>query len=209
MSHRVVLLYGPGTGLGKSTVAAEVIRRLAQEGVPARLIREEDVMDIAAFHKYVQQVQQGNAQDIETLLQSCQGFVHDLTRVPEVAVVDSLFPCWDWISTAGCPESIVASFTERLCVLLRPLNPLLIYLVGDLDIGLARAVKDRGEEWGLSLAVERTGVRDLGALREYLGKIRAVADRMLIHWPYDLVRVDSTRCEVKAAVDQVMAVFQA
>jgi DNA polymerase III delta prime subunit len=210
MSHRVVLLYGPGTGLGKSTIATALARRLTDGGVQVRLIREEEVMDLTAFHKYVRQVKQGHAQDTEALLESCQTFIHELEKgLPEVAVVDSLLPCWDWISTAGCSDTIIAAFTETLSEFLRPLNPLLILLVGDLGIGLDRAVKDRGAEWALSLAAERTGVRDIEALRKYLETIRGTAERMLIHWRYDLVQVDSTKYDAKSSVDQVVSVFRA
>ena len=210
MSYRVVLVYGPGTGLGKSTISKEFARRLAKEGRSARLIREEEVTNLTAFHTYVQQVQQGNAQDAGTLLDSCKVFIGDLEqRLPEVAVVDSLLPCWDWISTAGCSDETVTSFTNTLCEFLRPLNPLLVFLVGDLNIGLDRALEDRGSEWALNLAEKRTGKRDIEALREYLHAIRGTAERMLIHWHYDLVQVDSTKLDTKSSVDKAMLVFRA
>ena len=43
------------------------------------------------------------SQHVVSFANSCQAFIVDLEhRLPEVAVVDSLLPCWDWISTAGC-----------------------------------------------------------------------------------------------------------
>lgn len=164
---------------------------------------------MTAFQKYVQQVQQGHAQNTETLLDSCQAFIDDLEqKLPEVGVVDSILPCWDWISTAGCSDATITSFTGTLCEFLRPLNPLLVFLVGDLDIGLGRALEDRGSEWALNLAVQRTGKRGIDALRGWLYAIRETAEQMLIHWRYDIVRVDSTTLDSKSSVDQVMSAFR-
>jgi hypothetical protein len=203
-----VLVYGPGCGMGKSTNASALTRKLAAKKIPARLVRENEILGLDSFADHIQQVERGRGHDTKTLLKSCRLFIGDLQyRSPEIAVLDSILPCWDWLSTADCSDTAIASFTGELCELLSPLNPLLVFLEGDLNIGLNRALANRGTQRALNLAEERKDRRDINALREYLCSMRETAEQMLSHWEYDIIRVESTQFTLEASVEKIMPAF--
>lgn len=86
---RVVLVYGPGPGLGKSTLGRALTGGLISQGVPARLVEEHEITAYPAFRGYVQGVEAGRADDTATLIEACRRFVSELDgRGPEIAMLD-------------------------------------------------------------------------------------------------------------------------
>lgn len=203
--HGLILVYGPGAGLGKSTLAARLYEQLHARGLPTRLVREDEVLQTPEFSGYVRQVENGNADDSVTLLDCCRAFVADLERrQPEVSVLDSILPCWDWLFTAKCTSDVVGSFSQNLSALMRDLSPVLIYLEGDIQAGLSRAIADRGEAWALNLAEERTGNRQIGDLTGYLSELRNAADAMMESWCYDTIRVNTIESSEEVGVSDAL-----
>ena len=206
----LILVYGAGCGLGKTTLSRSVAQALAKRGVAARFVEEHAVLEIPEFSAYVAQVQQGGADDSAALLECCVAYVRRLEeQLPVIAVMDSILPCWDWLASADCPPGEVHGFSSRLCSELRPLNPILVLVDGDLDEGLSRAIAARGEAWALGQAEQRTGARDPSAFRAYLQRLRDETEALLASWPYGLVRVATTGTDEKESVQAVLAALSA
>lgn len=74
MKNRLLLFYGAGSGMGKSTLSRRARASLEEEGIVTRYVAEEDVLRMDAFAPYVSAV---------------------------IWVTDSILPCLDWLWTAG------------------------------------------------------------------------------------------------------------
>jgi hypothetical protein len=99
---------------------------------------------------------------------------------------------------------VVQSFSQYLSDLIRELGPILIYVEGDIQTALSRAIADRGEAWALDLAEERTGKRQIADLMVYLTELRMAADAMVESWCYDAVRVNTVENSVEVAVSDAL-----
>lgn len=182
---KAVLVYGSGSGLGKSTLGRALVERLYAQGLSARFVGEEETLSLPAFRE--------------------RRFAAEIrSEASEVAVVDSMLPCWDWLYSAGCSDEEVRAFSLALADVLSPLNPVIVFVEGDLDSALSRAISDRGLGWALDLAELRTGRRDLGALRLYFRLLRAGAKRMLVVWPHRVVRVDTLALDLWSCVEETV-----
>ena len=191
--------------MGKSTLTKAIVEKLSSNNIAARFVEEHDVLEIPELQGYVEQVHQGNANDYETLTVCCEKYIQRLMeKLPEIAVIDSLLPCWDWLSEA-CSTDEIARFSETLYLQLKPLNPLLIVVDGDVSLGLSRAIADRGETWALKKAEQRTAVRQVDAYLNYLLQLRETMEQNLPSWPFKMVRVNTTNQELAQATQSTMA----
>ncbi|MBI1742194.1 hypothetical protein HYR54_03900 [Candidatus Acetothermia bacterium] len=199
--NSVLLVYGAGSGLGKSTLACALVQWMESRGLSTRLFSEECATEHPAFRAYVRQVQTGNAGDAATLLKCCDRFIAELLNSSaDVVVLDSLLPCWDWLYSAGASDEVVADFTDDLKALLSKLRPVLLLVEGDVDQALERAIEDRGIEWALDLAERRAGQRDRDSLQAYFQTLRAGTGRAMSRWNYPVVRVDTVVEGLESAV---------
>lgn len=197
----LLLVYGPGSGYGKSTLSRALADWLKSEGNTGRLYLEEAVLEEAAFSEYVDRVREGRGDDIGVLLESCEKFVEELRRRDaDVVVLDSILPCWDWLYSAGVSDEVVFEFTERLSDLLSDMSPILLFIEGDVDVVVERAVEERGVTWATELATKRTDGHDVNALRTYFRELRAGAERAKSRWSYPIVEVDTVGQDLESAI---------
>ena len=124
-----------------------------------------------AFAPYVEEVKQNNPGAVKALLSSCERFIDACNQSDQVYVVDSILPCTDWLVTAGCTRQQIERFNIELNRLMAKLNPIQIFLTGDTEIFLKRAIKDRGEDWARNLAQERCNSDDIQDLITYFNKM--------------------------------------
>lgn len=89
-------------------------------------------------------------------------------------------------------------------MLLYNLRPVLVFVEGDLEAGLSRAIADRGEVWALNLATERAGNSQIEGLIEYFMNLREAANAMLELWFYDVIRVNTIECSIQAATNKIL-----
>ena len=71
-----MLIYGAGSGLGKSTLAQEAARILSSGNVASRLIAEEDAPK-GFFARYAERCVEGAADDAAVLLECADAFLED------------------------------------------------------------------------------------------------------------------------------------
>lgn len=207
-THKLILIYGPGSGFGKSTTGQNLTLALETQGKLVEFLEEHDVRKIEAFQHYVSQVEAGEGDDIETLLACCQNFVSALLAgEPKITIIDSMLPCWDWLASAGCSQESINQFTLQLCEDLIPLDPLLVVLDGDLDKALNRAISDRGEEWALNLADARMGKRSIPALLEYFINLRAATENGLPFWQFKTIKVDTVDRKIADSIKTILDVL--
>ena len=204
MKTKLILFYGPGSGSGKSTLSRFVHDVLQQKGIKTKYIAESDVLHLDAFASYVEEVKQNNPGDVKVLLSSCEHFIDTCAQSDQVYVVDSILPCTDWLVTAGCTRHRVRQFNTQLNRLMMKLNPVQIFLTGDVEIFLKRAIKDRGDDWAKRLAQERCNSDDIRDLITYFNKMKEVASELLAEWQFKKIVVDTTRYDLPTCAKEIL-----
>ena len=172
MKTKLILFYGPGSGSGKSTLSRHIHDVLQQRGVRTKYVAESDVLHLDAFAPYVEEVKKNNPGNVEVLLLSCERFIDACNQSDQVYVVDSVLPCIDWLVTAQCTRQQIRRFNNQLNRLMTKLNPIQIFLIGDTEIFLKRAIEDRGEDWARRLTQERCNSDDIRDLITYFNEMR-------------------------------------
>ena len=204
MKTKLLLFYGPGSGSGKSTLSRLIHDVLEQKGVKTKYIAESDVLDLEAFAPYVAEVQQSNPGAVKMLLSSCEHFIDACDQSDRVYVVDSILPCTDWLVTAGCTGQQIRHFHTELNRLMTKLNPIQIFLTGDTEILLKRAITDRGENWAKHLAQERCNSNDIQDLIAYFNEMKEVAFELLAEWPFQKVVLDTTKHDLPICAEEIL-----
>ncbi len=204
MKTKLILFYGPGSGSGKSTLSRLIHNVLQQEGVRTKYVAESDVLHLDAFAPYVEAVKWNNPGNIEVLLSSCERFIDACARSDQVYVVDSILPCTDWLVTAACTRQQIERFNIELNRLMAKLNPIQIFLTGDMEIFLKRAIKDRGENWARRLAQERCNSDDIQDLITYFNKMAEVAAELLAESPFEKIVLDTTKHSLPTCAQEIL-----
>lgn len=202
---KLILIYGAGSGFGKSTLGYKLTDCLVNLGKSVDFFEEHDIAKMKEMQPYVGQVKAGRGDDAQTLINCCKKLSLTLAQnESEFIILDSLLPCWDWLAAAECPQDEIDQFTTNLCEAIKSFSPLLVLIEGDLTQALARAVSDRGEEWGLTLAEKRMGERSLEALVQFFVILRDVSNRTLPFWGFDLLRVNTIDNSIDATVNLII-----
>ena len=204
MKTKLILFYGPGSGLGKSTLSRLTHDTLQQRGIRTKYIAENDVLHLDAFAPYVEAVKQDNPGDVKVLLSSCERFIDTCNQSDQVYVVDSILPCTDWLVTAGCTRRQIRQFNTQLNRLMMKLNPIQIFLTGDTEIFLKRAIADRGENWAMRLAQERCNSDNIRDLITYFNKMGEVASELLAEWPFKHIVLDTTEYDLPTCAKEIL-----
>lgn len=204
MKTKLILFYGPGSGSGKSTLSRLIYDLLQQKGIRTKYIAESDVLRLDAFAPYVEEVKQNNPGNVKVLLSSCKRFIDACSQSDQVYVVDSILPCTDWLVTAGCTRGQVRRFNTQFNQLVTKLNPIQIFLTGDTEIFLKRAITDRGESWAQSLAQERCNSNDIRDLITYFNEMKEVAFGLLTEWPFKKIVVDTTKHDLPTCAKEIL-----
>ena len=207
MQTKLILFYGPGSGSGKSTLSRLIHDVMQQAGVRTKYIAESNVLHLDAFAPYVEEVKQNNPGNTKALLSSCTRFIAACDQSDQVYVVDSILPCTDWLVTAGCTRQQVRQFNAQLNPLTTELNPIQIFLTGDTEIFLERAIKDRGEGWAKRLAHERCSSDDIRDLITYFNEMKEVAIELLAEWPFKQIVLDTTKHDLPICAEEILRHF--
>ena len=203
MKTKLLLFYGPGSGSGKSTLSRLIHDMLQQRGIKTKYIAESDVLHLEAFAPYVEQVKQNNPGNVKVLLSSCERFINVCTQSDQIYVVDSILPCTDWLVTAGCTRGQIRHFNAQLNQLMTKLNPIQIFLTGDTETFLKRAIKARGENWAKRLVQERCNSDDIRHLIAYFNEMKEVAFELLAEWQFKKIVLDTTKHDLLTCAEEI------
>ena len=204
MKTKLILFHGPESGSGKSTLSRLIHDVLQQEGVRTKYIAESDVLHLEAFAPYVAEVKKKSPSNVEVLLSSCEHFIDACSQSDQVYVVDSILPCIDWVVTAGCTRQQIRRFNAQLNRLMTELNPIQIFLMGDTEIFLKRAMKDRGEDWARRLTQEGCNSDDIQDLITYFNEMGEVVYELLAEWQFKKVVLDTTKHNLPTCAKEIL-----
>ena len=204
MKTKLLLFYGPGSGSGKSTLSRLTHDTLREKGIRTKHVAESDVLHLDAFAPYVKEVKQNNPGNLKALLSSCKHFIDACTQSDQVYVVDSILPCTDWLVTAGCTRGQVRRFNTQLNQLMAQLNPIQIFLTGDTEIFLKRAITNQGEDWATRLAQERCNSDNIRDLITYFNEMKKVAFELLAEWQFKKIVIDTTEHDLPTCVRKIL-----
>ena len=204
MQTKLSLFYGPGSGSGKSTLSRLIHDVLQQRSISTKYVAESDVLHLEAFAPYVAEVKKNNPGNVKVLLSSCERFINACSQSDQVYVVDSILPCTDWLVTAQYTKQQVRRFNTQLNRLMTQLNPIQIFLTGDTEIFLKRAMKGRGEDWARSLAQERCNSDDIQDLITYFNEMGEVAFKLLAEWQFKKVVLDTTKHDLPTCAKEIL-----
>ena len=204
MKTKLIIFYGPGSGSGKSTLSCLIHDVFQQRGVRSKYITESDVLHLDDFAPYVEEVKQNNPGNVKVLLSSCERFIDACDQSDQVYVVDSILPCTDWFVTAQCTKEQVRRFNTQLNRLMAKLNPIQIFLTGDTETFLERAIKDRGENWARRLTQERCNSDDIRDLITYFNEMGEVASELLAEWPFKQIVLDTTKHNLPTCAEEIL-----
>ena len=204
MQTKLLLFYGPGSGSGKSTLSRLIHDVLQQRSISTKYVAESDVFHLEAFAPYVAEVKKNNPGNVKVLLSSCERFIDAYNQSDQVYVVDSILLCTDWLVTAGCTRQQIRRFNTQLNRLMTQLNPIQIFLTGDTEIFLKRAMKDRGKNWARRLTQERCNSDDIQDLITYFNEMGEVASELLAEWQFKKVVLDTTKHDLPTCAKEIL-----
>lgn len=87
---------------------------------------------------------------------------------------------------------------------MRQLNPIQIFLTGDTEIFLKRAITNRGENWARRLTQERCNSDDLRNLIAYFNEMREIASELLAEWTFKKIVLDTTNYDLSTCAKEIL-----
>lgn len=198
--HRLIIFYGSSPGSGKSTLSSFLFAQLKSNGAAVEWMYEEDILHMEVFAQAVRDVQQGKAEMIGSLLLATQAFAEQCAASNTLYITDSTVPYFDWLFAANYSSDIMWKFSHDLQQALEQLNPLLIYLDGDVAVSLQRAIVKRGEQWLANIISFMNSwsyhkdrpVRDLDDVIDYFVCRNEQNLALLSAWRFDKYVIDTT-----------------
>jgi thymidylate kinase len=207
--HRLVMLYGVSPGAGKTTLSRWLSGALRERGIAVRWIEEEHVMTLPLFANVVRAFEE-KSDDLERpILEVAVALVNEHADQATVVITDSVFPSVTWLYAAGRTETQISAFLSDLCLALAPLDPLIVWLDGDVATLLNRAVVERGSQWLEEIVadvdtyryVPIRPVQGFAEVAAFFNDIRAVQQRLLCDGRFALWQVDVADAPVDAVKD--------
>jgi deoxyadenosine/deoxycytidine kinase len=147
VKHRCILVEGmPGTG--KSTTSQALATQLTANGVPVRWFYEKDkqhpfMPDYGVKFELIEDL-------FRALLGKWQAYVAGMSQGDDVIILDAAF-LQNPIQTMlylNIPQQMIQQFVGMLYQVIKPLNPLLVYLdIPAVERHMKKLIDSRDEEW--------------------------------------------------------------
>lgn len=194
----LVVLDGVAPGVGKSTLAAGVADWCAGLGVRVDHFREAEILSRPAFSGVARQFRDRDRVAPDALLDAIESYLAALDADGmDVAILDALLPFIPSLLAWAYDDAAVGAFVTDLTELLRGRPLLVLYLDGDPEQAIARAVGREDPGWLAWLVSRYVGVRcggpvrDAASLVEHFRRRRRLTLRLLIERGWDLVVLDA------------------
>ncbi len=185
------MITGVGPGVGKSTLAEGLAARAPTLGIPFDLFGEEQIFTRPAFAEIGSAFRERRDgvrvyPSAEMLLEGYRRVLAGLGRGGIVFDWTCLGMISDLPWAEGRPEVLLAH-ARAVHALAEPLGPMIVNLVADVEIAVARAAAQRGEWW--IRRYSRLGSRIGSPARTRLG---AIADWLRAQ-PHETLELDAFR----------------
>jgi hypothetical protein len=207
----LILINGAAPGLGKSSLAKELVARMELIGWDVELFEEQDILEHADFAAVIQAWRSGGNVDSSTLLAATKAYLSSCwVQGADVHVQDSLLPFLPSLLAWGWSDYDIASFFSELGVSMRDFQVLQVQLEGDAREGLQRASDREGAEWLDWFSEKVRGYADGGARADdledviaYLESAKSRSHGLLTQAPWQVCFADLDQGS-DAVVSEVM-----
>lgn len=144
---RFVMTSGVSPGIGKSTLTSGLARRAGAAGLDAQLLNVDQIFSRLEFGAIGRAFRDRTYPTAEMMLRGYERLASALGRTGAV-IFD--WSCLGMVSdlpwAEGRPD-VLLQHARDVLELTRPLRPVLLVLVGDIEVAVTRAAKERGERW--------------------------------------------------------------
>jgi thymidylate kinase len=199
------MFYGVCPGAGKTTLSAWLNQRLVDNGCDVIWIEEHDVLHLEVFGEVVRAFTEGTSDYVTPLLRAAQKLVALHANDQSIIITDSIFPSITWLFAAGLGRHEIQSFSDQIADNLSALNPLVIFLNGDVRELLKRAIQQRGDEWlkGLVTTINSynyapirpvVGMEEIAVFFEALQQLQI---GILSAWKHSVLRLEVTTSSLR------------
>jgi hypothetical protein len=145
-NNRLIAFTGSGTGAGKSVLSAFLFSAFENCGKSAHLFTELEGNQLEALQPFMAALGTGEAHAIDAFRAGIRDLVAEWSAHDTVWITDFILPGFLYL-VGAYPLTRVEAFADELADLLAPMNPVLVYLTVDIEVGWKRATNDRGPRW--------------------------------------------------------------
>ena len=211
--HQVIMVSGASPGAGKSTLSAMLAHDLTQHGIPTNWLSEDDLLELELFARFDQELGNNDLHAIDSLFKGARTLFANDDGTGRMWITDALLPGFFWL-LGRYPIERVAAFGDALARLLRPLQPIIVYLAGDVAELFGRAISKRGLLWGerMIAAFQRWDLpyypemplRDLDDVVRFLEWLNRHTLALLAAWPGETLILDTTHTPVPELKERLL-----
>ena len=205
MHNRLIMFTGSSPGAGKSTLSELLFQRLTAHGIPSHWLSEGDLLRLDLFAQFDQEIFREDRNAIHTLLEGVQTLFADGSASYMTWITDALFPGFFWL-LGRYPYKRVEAFSNDLARILFPLDPLIVYLNGDVATVFGRAATQRGTLWTgkFVAALSRwslpyysgPSLRDPGNIIQFFEWLNRHSLELIARWPGERLILDTAHIPV-------------
>jgi hypothetical protein len=127
-------------------LSAFLFSAFENRGIPSHLFTELEGNQLKALQPFMAAVGAGEAHAIDAFQAGIRDLVAEWSTHDTVWITDTILPGFLYL-VGAFPLSRVRAFADELADLLAPMDPVLVYLSVDIEVGWKRATEDRGTRW--------------------------------------------------------------
>ncbi|MFH9618204.1 hypothetical protein ACH4MM_31480 [Streptomyces pratensis] len=207
MTAHLISVLGSSPGVGKSTLCGALSEWLSGAGASVDHFEEADVLTRPAFGPVAQEFADGAGTVRPATLVACtRAYVAESLRAGrEYLVTDALLPFIPSLVAWGHDEEAIVRFLGELARAVEPARVTVVYVHGDPEKALGRAIEREGGAWGdwyVRKLAGSPGTRAVHDLASAAGHLRFEADltrRLLARTPWRLLTVDVEALDARGA----------
>lgn len=193
----LIAIDGVAPGVGKSTLAAALADHFARRGVVVDHFREEEILTRPACTTVAEQFHSRGEVDPAALIDATKEYLLSLREAEvDVAVLDAFVPFLQSMLGWGYDDDAIDEFVRELTGAMAGTPKVLVYLDGDPQRALERAIQREEDGWFDWLidrlkAAREPAVRDLDSLCEHFDRRRELTLRLLHHHGWQVLTVSN------------------
>ncbi|MFC8590829.1 nucleoside/nucleotide kinase family protein [Streptomyces atroolivaceus] len=199
MATHLISVIGSSPGVGKSTLCRALDEWLISAGASVDHFQEADILTRPVFRPVAEEFADGaGAVRPATLVACTRAYVAESLRSGlDCLVTDALVPFIPSLVAWGHDEEALVHVMNELALPVKPAEVTIVYVHGDPETALRRAVQREGDAWGdwyvgkLSGSPGTRSVRDLASAADHLRREAELTRRLLARSPWRLLTLDA------------------